>query len=171
MTSSIRPVQPLDFVQNPDELRWLTPVEQQAWQGFLRSHRAVFAGLESQLHNEARMPLAYYSILVQLSEAPDQTLRMGELASQLYTSPSSISHAGTRLESLGWIRRQNDPADRRAQFAVLTDAGAEALAAAAPGHIRTVRALLLTRLTQEQTQQLIAISEAILTDQLLSDSG
>lgn len=161
-TTTVRPVQPLDFVQNPDELAWLTELEQQAWLGFLRSNRAVFSALESQLHSEAGMPLAYYSILVRLSEAPGRTLRMGELASQLFASPSSVSHAGTRLEALGWIRRQHDPADRRAQFAVLTDAGVDALAAAAPGHIAAVRRHLISRLSSEQLDQLIAISQATL---------
>jgi len=164
MTSPLRPTEPLDFVQNPNELRWLTPVEQEAWQGFLRSHRTVFAALESQLQSEARMPLAYYSILVRLSEAPDRTLRMGELANQLQTSPSSISHASTRLEANGWILRQNAPDDRRSQLAVLTDEGARALAEAAPGHIKAVRQHLLNRLTKKQLAQLIAISRAILTD-------
>lgn len=164
MTSSFRPVQPFDFVQNPDEARWLTPREQHAWQGFLRSHRTVFAALESQLQSESGIPLAYYSILVRLAEAPERTLRMGELASQLQASPSSISHAITRLETWGWILRQNDPGDRRAQFAVLTDQGADALAAAAPGHILAVRRHLVDRLTDEQIDQLIAISEAVLAD-------
>jgi DNA-binding MarR family transcriptional regulator len=109
-------------------------VLQQAWRGFLNSNRAVFAALESQLQSEAGMPLASYSILVRVSEAPDPTLRMGELANQLQSSPSSISHAITRVETKGWIRRQSDPADRRAQLAVLTGQGADALAAAAPGH-------------------------------------
>jgi DNA-binding MarR family transcriptional regulator len=164
MSSTIRPTEPLDFVQNPDELNWLTPVQQQAWQGFLSSNRTVFAALESQLQSEAGMPLAYYSILVRLSEAPDRTLRMGELANQLQTSPSSISHAMTRLETKGWIHRQNDPADRRAQLAVLTDQGADALAAAAPGHIKAVREHLINRLTPEQIDQLIAISQAVLAE-------
>ena len=169
MTSAMRPVEPLDFVQNPDELRWLSPLEQQAWQSFLRSHRAVFAALESQLQSDAKMPLAYYSILVRLSEAPDRTLRMGELAGKLYASPSSISHASTKLESLGWMRRENDPNDRRAQLAVLTDEGADALAEAAPGHIQAVRANLLGRLNEDQLRQLIAIGEAVLGEDLSED--
>ena len=163
MTTPVRPTEPLDFVQNPDELSWLTPLQQQAWQGFLHSNRSVFAALESQLQTESGIPLAYYAILVRLSEAPDRTLRMGELASQLNASPSSISHASTRLEKLGWMRRQNDPLDRRAQLAVLTDEGVDALAAAAPGHIKAVREHLLNRLTAEQLEQLTAISQAILS--------
>jgi DNA-binding MarR family transcriptional regulator len=164
MSSTVRPTEPLDFVQNPDELGWLTPVQQQAWQGFLNSNRAVFSALESQLQSEAGMPLAYYSILVTVSQAPNRTLRMGELANRLRSSPSSISHAITRLESWGWIRRQSDPADRRAQLAVLTDQGADALAAAAPGHVEAVRKHLINRLSKEQIRQLIAITQAILGD-------
>jgi hypothetical protein len=51
----------------------------------------------------------------------------------------SISHAMTRLGSKGLIERRNDSTHRRAQFAVLTDDGAEASAAAAPGHMAAVR--------------------------------
>jgi DNA-binding MarR family transcriptional regulator len=163
MTAGLRPTEPLDYVQNDDESTWLQPAEQQAWQGFLALNRVVFAELEAQLQSGSRMPLAHYAILVSLSEAPDRTLRMGELARRLYTAPSSISHAMTRLESKGLIERRNDPSDRRAQFAVLTDAGAEALAAAAPGHVAAVRRNLIDLLTEDQLAQLKEISDAVVS--------
>src|SRR4051812_22830205 len=93
MTAGLRPTEPLDYVQNDDETAWLDPDEQDAWQGFLSLNRVVFAALEAQLQSQCKMPLAYYAILVTLSEAPDRTLRMGELARKLYAAPSSISHA------------------------------------------------------------------------------
>jgi DNA-binding MarR family transcriptional regulator len=161
MTTGLRPTEPLDYVQNDDETKWLQPLEEAAWQGFLSLNRVVFAELEAQLQSGSRMPLAHYAILVTLSDAPDRTLRMGELARALYTAPSSISHAMTRLESKGLIERRNDPKDRRAQFAVLTDAGAEALAAAAPGHVGAVRRNLIDLLTADQLAQLKEISDAV----------
>ncbi|MFL6135380.1 MAG: MarR family winged helix-turn-helix transcriptional regulator [Nocardioidaceae bacterium] len=161
MTAGLRPTEPLDYVQNDDETTWLQPLEEQAWQGFLSLNRVVFAELEAQLQSGSRMPLAHYAILVTLSDAPDRTLRMGELARALYAAPSSISHAMTRLESKGLIERRNDPKDRRAQFAVLTDAGAEALAAAAPGHVGAVRRNLIDLLTADQLAQLKEISDAV----------
>jgi DNA-binding MarR family transcriptional regulator len=163
MTAGLRPTEPLDYVQNEDEALWLQPAEQQAWQGFLALNRVVFAELEGQLQSRSGMPLAHYAVLVTLSEAPDRTLRMGELARRLYAAPSSISHAMTRLESKGLIERRNDPKDRRAQFAVLTDAGAEALAAAAPGHAAAVRRNLIDLLTPDQLAQLKEISDAVVT--------
>jgi DNA-binding MarR family transcriptional regulator len=46
----------------------------------------------------------------------------------------------------GLVRRQPDPDDRRCTNAVLTDAGFEHLAAAAPGHVATVRELVIDAL-------------------------
>jgi DNA-binding MarR family transcriptional regulator len=161
MTAGLRPTEPLDYVQNDDETAWLDPDEQDAWQSFLSLNRVVFAALEAQLQSQCKMPLAYYAILVTLSDAPDRTMRMGDLARKLYAAPSSISHAMTRLESKGLIERRNDPRDRRAQFAVLTDDGAEALAAAAPGHVAAVRENLIGLLTPDQLAQLKEISDAV----------
>jgi DNA-binding MarR family transcriptional regulator len=163
MTSGLRPVEPLDFVQNDDEIGWLEPGQQDAWQGFLALNRVVFAALEARLQSEAGMPLAHYAILVALSEAPDRTLRMGELARRLHAAPSSISHAMTRLESKGLIERKNDPSDRRAQLAELTEDGAAALQAAAPGHVAAVRENLIDLLTPDQLAQLVEISDAVIT--------
>jgi DNA-binding MarR family transcriptional regulator len=161
MTAGLRPTEPLDYVQNDDETAWLNAAEQQAWQGFLSLNRVVFAELEAQLQSQSGMPLAHYAILVTLSDAPERTLRMGELARRLFAAPSSISHAMTRLESKGLIERRNDPKDRRAQFAVLTDTGAEVLAVAAPGHVAAVRRNLMDLLTSDQLAQLKEISDAV----------
>jgi DNA-binding MarR family transcriptional regulator len=77
------------------------------------------------------------------------------------SSSSKLSHAISRLEDCGWVRREPHPTDRRATFAVLTDEGLAALAKAAPGHVNAVRENLLRRLTPEQLEQLTEISRAI----------
>ena len=144
-----------------DKVEWLTPRELTAWRAYLDSSRALFHALETPLQTDAGIPLAYYEILVNLSEAPDRTLRMGVLAGQVRSSTSKLSHAVSRLEDCGWVRREPHPTDRRATFAVLTDDGAAALAKAAPGHVRAVRENLLQRLTPEQLDQLTDIGRAI----------
>ena len=141
---------------------WLTPGEYQTWRAFLDGTRAVFQALEQQLQAEAGMPLAYYDVLVRLSEAPDRSLRMVTLAKALDYSTSRLSHAIDRLERSGWVRRESHPSDRRGQVAVLTDVGFAALEAAAPGHVAAVRAHVLDPLTAEQVEQLGVISERLL---------
>ena len=68
------------------------------------------------------MPHTYYMILAMLSEAPDRTLRMSELALITGTSQSRLSHAASRLEEAGWIERRRCPTDKRGFLATLTDA-------------------------------------------------
>lgn len=145
-----------------DEARWLSEEEQRTWRSFLGATRAVFEALERELQRCAGMPHAYFVILVALSEAPDRTLRMSELARLTGSSASRLSHAVSRLEENGWVRRAPFETDRRGAVATLTDAGFAALSAAAAGHVETVRRHLFDRLTPAQVRHLREVSEAVL---------
>lgn len=144
------------------EPRWLSESEQRTWRAYLAATRLVLEELDRELQRDAGLPHGYYVILVALSEAPDRRLRMTELARVTGSSPSRLSHAVTRLEESGWVRREPCSDDRRGAFAGLTDAGLAALEAAAPGHVDGVRRHLFDRLTPAQVEQLEAISEAVL---------
>lgn len=143
------------------DVAWLSAVEYRAWRCFLEGTRTVFQALEQELQADAGMPLAYYDILVRLSEAPERTVRMVTLAKALDYSTSRLSHAVDRLQRFGWVRRESHPSDRRGQLAVLTDLGYERLVAAAPGHVAAVRAHLIDLLTPEQVEQLAEISQIL----------
>src|SRR5207249_9911313 len=112
------------------------------------------AHLEGQLQHEAGMPHAYYEVLVVLSEAPDRTMRMSELADACRSSRSRLSHAVARLEENGWVRRRACPTDKRGAWAILTPEGFAALEKAAPGHVEAVRETLFDVLTPEQVDSL-----------------
>lgn len=141
--------------------RWLDPDEQRTWRAFLTASRALMETLDRELQRDAGMPHAYYEILVRLSEAPGRQLRMSDLAEATGSSRSRLSHAASRLEASGWIRREDCPTDRRGQVAVLTDAGHAVLAAAAPGHVDGVRRHLFDALSPAQVDQLRRISETL----------
>ena len=142
--------------------RWLSEDEQRTWRAYLAANQLLADALDRQLMRDSGLPHGYYEILVRLSEAPGRALRMSELAVASQSSRSRLSHAVARLEERGWLRRQVAPEDRRGQVAVLTDAGFEALAEAAPGHVEAVRTYLFDPLTEEQVGQLREISEAVL---------
>jgi DNA-binding MarR family transcriptional regulator len=142
--------------------RWLSVEEQETWRAFIGTCHAFFAAIDAQLQRDTGIPLAYYEILVRLSEAPGHTLRMSQLADAAASSKSRISHAVARLEERGWIRRRDCPTDRRGQLAELTDEGYAVLVAAAPGHVEQVRRILFDPLTPEQVRQLRAITGSIL---------
>lgn len=143
------------------QTRWLNTEEQHTWRALLAMMSTLREQMDRQLQQEAGVPHAYYEILVHLSEAPERMLRMSELADRAQSSRSRLSHAVARLEQKGWVRRVACPSDKRGLHAVLTHEGFAALAAAAPGHVGTVRRVLFDPLTPEQVAQLRAISEAV----------
>lgn len=141
--------------------RWLDEEEQAAWRAFYSAATLLLDRLDRELQHDAGMPHAYYEILVVLSESPERSLRMSELALLTRSSRSRLSHAVTKLEARGWVRRRDCDDDKRGQFADLTDEGFAALEAAAPGHVETVRTHLFDPLTKDQIEQLHRISQAI----------
>ncbi|MEV0997016.1 MarR family transcriptional regulator [Nonomuraea sp. NPDC050202] len=142
--------------------RWLNDDEQRSWRAFAQASRLLIDRLDRDLQSEAGMPPTYYELLVLLSEAPQRTLRMSELARWTRSKPSRISHAVNKLEQSGWVRREHYEGDRRGWLAVLTDEGLAALRVAAPRHVESVRAHLIDALTPEQFRQLGEISQALL---------
>jgi DNA-binding MarR family transcriptional regulator len=148
--------------------RWLCPEELRTWIAFLYAQSLLFEQIEQDLQRDSGMPLAYYQILVVLSEHPNHAMRMGDLAQALFYSRSRLSHAITRLEQNGWIRREASPSDRRGSSAVLTDEGMRVLAAAAPEHVESVRTHLFDQLSPAELEQLRAVSETLVRHLLQS---
>ncbi|MER7073130.1 MarR family transcriptional regulator [Terrabacter sp. NPDC000476] len=117
--------------------------------------------LDRQLLRDAGLTHFEYGILYALAAAPERTLRMSTLATYANSSLSRLSRAAARLERTDLVRRRPDPTDGRYTLAVLTGPGTRAMEAATPGHVRTVHALVLDRLTAAQKRQLREISRRI----------
>ncbi|NGO45982.1 MarR family winged helix-turn-helix transcriptional regulator [Streptomyces ureilyticus] len=134
--------------------RWLTPEEQRAWRAYIAASYLLEDALDRQLQQEAGMPHLYYTILSALSETPQRTLRMTDLAKALKITRSRLTYAVTRLEKDGLVRREDCQMDKRGSLAILTDEGMAVLERAAPGHVEMVRTALFEHLTEEQVGQL-----------------
>ncbi|MFE9361065.1 MarR family winged helix-turn-helix transcriptional regulator [Streptomyces olivaceoviridis] len=141
--------------------RWLTPEEQRAWRAYMAASRLLADAIDRQLQQEGGMPHLFYSVLANLSEAPDRRLRMTDLAETLKITRSRLTYVVTRLERDGLVRRENCRWDKRSSLAVLTDEGVAVLERTAPGHVETVRSTLFDRLTPEQVGQLEEICTGI----------
>ena len=142
--------------------RWLSDEEMAAWLPLVHLVNLLPQALDRQLREEAGLPHVHYQVLALLSAAPEQALRMSDLARATAMSLSRLSHAVSGLQERGWVERRPCPADRRGQVAVLTDGGRELLRAVAPGHVAEVRRLVVDALSAEELAQLRAISEKLL---------
>lgn len=137
---------------------WLDDVEMRAWLALLRAHASLVAKLDRELLEEHGLSLGDYEVLAFLSEAPDDRLRMCDLAPFVRVSPSALTRRIDSLERAGLVARERCDADARVVFAVLTTAGRRLLEAVAPTHVRGVREHLIDRLDR---RQLAAIAKAL----------
>jgi DNA-binding MarR family transcriptional regulator len=147
-------------------VRWLDADERRIWLGWIMTSRLLWEEMERDLQRDSGLSFGHYEILVMLSEAPNRSRRMSDLADATQSSRSRLSHAVARLEELGWVRREACPTDRRGSLAVLTDEGFAALEAAAPMHVESVRHHLFDVLSPTQLAQLREIQQELL-DHLL----
>ncbi|NMO56894.1 MarR family transcriptional regulator [Actinoplanes sp. TBRC 11911] len=144
------------------EPNWLEEDELTTWHHVVQLFMLLPTALDRQLRDEAGIPHAYYMIMAILSEQPDRSMRMTELAKNTGTTTSRLSHAAATLEERGWLRREACASDKRGQTARLTDEGMAAVAAAAPGHVAEVRRLLFDHLSPDENEQLRAILAKVL---------
>ncbi|MER5885573.1 MarR family transcriptional regulator [Streptomyces sp. NPDC001941] len=127
---------------------WLTDAEQCAWRTYLDVNRLLTYQMEKDLQPFG-LTNNDYEILVNLSESPDQRLRMSDLAAATLQSKSRLSHQITRMESAGLVRRENCESDRRGLYAVLTDQGMATMRKVAPHHVESVRKHFIDLMTPE----------------------
>jgi DNA-binding MarR family transcriptional regulator len=146
--------------------RWLDADERRIWLGWVFTSRLLWEEIERDLQRDSGYSFGQYEILVMLSEAPDRSRRMSELADATQSSRSRLSHAVARLEELGWVRRETCATDRRGQLAVLTDEGFAALETAAPMHVESVRRHFFDQLSPDELTHLSEIQMTLL-DHLL----
>ena len=145
------------------ETRWLDEAERDAWLRLVAVVELLPAVLDSQLRTKSGLTHYEYFVIAMLSEAPERTLRMTSLGQRTNATLPRLSHVVRRLEDRGLVERFPSPEDGRATNARLTDAGWDAVVAAAPGHVATVRRHVLDPLTPEQVKQLRDIGDALLT--------
>src|ERR1700692_55635 len=102
---------------------WLNEEELRAWRALIVLAQLLPGALDRQLQADSGLGHSDYAVLATLSAAPGHRLRMSDLAALMDFSPSRLSHAMTRIETVDWVRRIPCPGDKRVQYAELTDRG------------------------------------------------
>jgi DNA-binding MarR family transcriptional regulator len=129
-----------------DDVPWLSIEQQQHWRALASVLMTLPPALDAQLKRDAGVNLFEYHVLAALSQSPDRTLVLSNLAAVAQGSLSRLSHALTRLERAGWVERRScsDPSGRRMEA-------------------RTVRRLVVDPLTPDQLAALADAAWAIAT--------
>jgi len=152
-------------------VKWLTEPEMRCWRALINVTTGVLGALDGELQAEHGLSLGEYEVLVHLSEEPEHSLRMTDLAGRLHLSPSGITRRIDGLERAGLVERRQCPSDRRGSNAVLTAHGMRRLAAAAPTHVRGVRAHFIDQLSEGEIANLASALSSVHVDRDAAAGG
>ena len=136
----------------------LTFEEEIAWRALARAVLVIPRVLDGELLESQGLNLTEYSVLMNLSEQPDRSMRMSELANVVSITVSGLTRVIERLARQGLVERVRAHTDRRGQLAVLTAAGFARLEKAYPTHLAGVREHVMDHLAD---LDLVAFADAI----------
>ncbi|MCG7241253.1 MULTISPECIES: MarR family winged helix-turn-helix transcriptional regulator [Corynebacterium] len=138
----------------PSQTRWLDDEEQELWRLLLGAVRKINRGMDETLKAGGEVSASEFAVLVALSEAPEQHLRLHELCTQLEWDRSRASHQVTRMEKRGLLYKEPDAVDARGINVCVTHVGLEHLRRAAPEHVESVRRMVFDHLQPEDVPAL-----------------
>lgn len=110
----------------------LTPAQIRPWRAFLTAHAQVVKRIDAELVRQGAVPLEWYDVLLALKEAPEERLRLSDLARKVLLSRSGLTRLLDRLGQAGLIVRESAPEDGRGVYAILRPEGTAALRKAWP---------------------------------------
>ena len=117
---------------------WLNSAEMKAWRGFVSTSSDLLNLIARDLEPFG-IDGGDYQLLAMLSEAPDQKLKMCELAERLRLSRSGLTRRIDGVLKAKYVAQVRDNQDGRVVFAHLTKKGFDFIKKVAPHHLESVR--------------------------------
>jgi DNA-binding MarR family transcriptional regulator len=99
----------------------------EAWGSLTRTHAAITGRLQEALAAADFPPLPWYEVLATLAEAPEERMKMGDLAEALVITRGGLTKLVDRLIKAGLLERTFCETDRRVSYATLMPAGRDLL--------------------------------------------
>jgi DNA-binding MarR family transcriptional regulator len=124
----------------------------EAWKGLLFAHASLVEQIDKVMAQQNLLPLDWYDAILALEDAPNQRLKMSELAEQVLLSKSGLTRLVDRMEAKGYIKRESCTADRRCAYAVLTAAGLKAREASWPTYRAAIQEYFAAKLSSEEAR-------------------
>ena len=126
----------------------------EAWGALTRTHAAVTQRLQEALAQGDYPPLPWYEVLAAVAEAPEQRMRMGDLAEALVITRGGLTKLVDRLVKAGLLERTFCETDRRVSYATLLPAGATLLAEMRPVIVGELEVAFSANLSVKQANDL-----------------
>jgi DNA-binding MarR family transcriptional regulator len=133
----------------------------EAWDSLSRTYAAVSLRLQEALAQSDHPPLPWFEVLETVAAAPEQRLRMGELAEALVMTRGGLTKLVDRLVKAGLLERTFCETDRRVSYATLLPAGAELLGEMRPVIAEELKAAFAAKLSAREARELRGVLDRI----------
>jgi len=137
----------------------LSPHELRVWHAFKLMGEDVMARVGRDIAEATGLSGPDFGVLSRVADLGKGEMRQQRLAESMGWDKSRLSHQLTRMQARDLIERRE--ADKRVVLVVLTKHGREKLKAARPIHAESVRRNLLGRLSREQIETMVRISNIL----------
>jgi len=137
----------------------LSPRELRVWHAFLLMGEDVLGRVGRDIAKATGLSGPEFGVLSRLAAIGNGEMRQQTLARVMTWDKSRLSHQLTRMQQRGLIARRYP--DRNSVLVVLTKRGREKLESARPIHAESVRRNLLSRLTPEQVDTIVRVSNLL----------
>ncbi|MEV6766405.1 MarR family transcriptional regulator [Streptomyces sp. NPDC051105] len=139
----------------------LTAHEERFWRALMRVIVALPRSLDDDLLRSTGLTLTEYVVLMNLSEAENQELRMTDLASATALSASRITRVVEALQGRGQVVKRRYEGDARGNVATLTPEGLKRLQDAYPVHLASARKRVMDLLDGRSVPAMVRQFEAV----------
>ena len=137
----------------------LSPHELRVWHAFKLMGDDVLRRVGRDITEATGLSGPEFGVLFRLAALGKGEMRQQSLAQMMDWDKSRLSHQLTRMKERGLIKRRSG--GKNTVLVVLTKLGREKLAAARPAHAESVRRNLLSRLSTEQIETIVRVSNIL----------
>ncbi|MGW1214908.1 MarR family winged helix-turn-helix transcriptional regulator [Streptomyces sp. NPDC002499] len=142
----------------------LAAQEERFWRALMRVIVALPRSLDDDLLRSTGLTLTEYVVLMNLSEAENQSLRMTDLASATALSASRITRVVDALQSRGQVVKRRFEGDARGNVTTITPEGMKRLEAAYPVHLASARKRVMDHIDGRSLPAMVRQFEALVEE-------
>jgi DNA-binding MarR family transcriptional regulator len=132
-----------------------------AWGALTRTHAAIVGRLQEALAASDFPPLPWYEVLATVAEAPEQRMKMGDLAEAMVITRGGLTKLVDRLIKAGLMERTFCETDRRVSYATLLPAGLDLLSEMRPVVVAELQIAFAANLSDRQADELRGMLEQV----------
>lgn len=133
----------------------------EAWGALTRTHAAIVGRLQEALAASDFPPLPWYEVLATVADAPEQRMKMGELAEAMVITRGGLTKLVDRLIKAGLMERTFCETDRRVSYATLLPAGQALLEEMRPVVVAELKTAFAANLSDGQADELRGMLEQV----------